>query len=148
MIQDQQLDSTQRQGLVELLEDHGDVWDQVFNKYHRDRNELRESILREFAGNEGCLPLLTEITELREKAQKAERALRSFGLALDSDGDLVTSDDAPESLTSYLEKRISHEIGARGDLATSFTQARLKLWTVPTTQAAEKIVEDLINLCK
>ena len=148
MKEETQLSVPQRKALVGLLDDgYGpeNVFRRAKKKYQQVRSSLKKQHILNLAKEKGVDKLLAEVRALQSKLVTAREDLDSSGFLVASDGTFGLSYKAPDSWNTDMDDAIDEELGTEDELLEPFELARVKLWTVRTTEEADKIFEPLLN---
>ncbi len=147
------LTTPQRKALVDMLamDDWKDcLWRSAKKQYEETRNSKKLALVRQTAKKE-ITDLIDSILSGRERKSAIEDELNDFerrlsklGFSLDDEGEMSINSSSP--LRKVIDKRLDDELGTTDEVLTRrFEAAKFKLWTVPTAEEAERILEPFLN---
>lgn len=141
----QKFSDGQRKALVQELKDnYNSLRYRAEQKHRHAREQLTQSLIREAAEKTGFLSLIDEIASSRSMIEENEAALAKLGVAVDEDGDLGFESGTNTSLRRAIQKKVDEALGTEDDFSTKFDTAAVKIWTVSSPEAAEKIIAELL----
>jgi hypothetical protein len=133
-----------RKTLVDMLGQYSDLRSKARSRSTERRYNSSSAFIQELGKAKGAPELVAEIERARLEIEKTTQKLDLLGFQLDRDSYLSFSSHAPKTFHTNLRKRLEEEFGPETEVNDRFDQAIVKIWTAPTLEEAQKIVQQLL----
>lgn len=144
---DSNLSLANRKQLADMLgNDYHGLRSRVKDKLREKRQDLADSLEKEFAEKKGALKVITQINATREKLKEQDRDLALLGYELDSDGDLCLTGDAGRIIRKTIDAQLDKELGTLDDVDARFDSTQVAMMTVATLEDAEKLLKSVSSV--
>jgi hypothetical protein len=130
-----------RKQLADLLADRYDgLRSKAKHKLSQKSQELRQSLIKEFAEKKGATKLASQIEVADAKVEELKAELSALGFEF-YNGDLSLHDQRNNLLDKTIDARIDKELGTADDIDARFDSAQIAMMTVASLEDAQKLLK-------
>jgi hypothetical protein len=136
-----------RKQLADMLgNDYHSLRSRAKDKLREKRQELFDSLVKEYAEKKGALKVKAQIDATREKLEEQQQELKLLGFFFYDDGQLRLAGDAGTVLTKTINARLDKEIGTSDEIDVRFNSVQIAMMTVASLEDADTLLKSVSTI--
>lgn len=129
--------------------DYNGLRSRVKRTLSEKRDELRDSLVKEYAQKKGAYKAFALIMAAKKKLEEQEKELSKLGFVFydDDEEDVrIAGGDAGRALRKLIDDQVDKEVGTLGDLEARFDSVQVAMMTVVTLEEADKLLKSVSSI--